>query len=241
MTNVSTQYARITMKKLLFLVLLSYALMANSLPQTIQTQVATVINSNEIQLAHAVPKGMSGIIVHDYGNGLSAITHSLVSQEGAKAKIFAYTDIKHNNIPTIQTAPQSNDRVILGNFYNNALIIAPNARTYTNITKTFKKNWMHPDAYALEFMREGQSAINLESLQKFAQNNQVGLILIVTKESLLILDPISQMFLGKHALSTNNDKAMTPFFARFDQMDVSIFGFSKINHTEYYQAVGALQ
>lgn len=215
--------------------------MANSLPQTIETTVTNVNDNGEIQVATSVPKGMSGIVVHDYGNGLSAITHSVVSQGGSATKVLPYTAIHHENIPTIQTAVKVNDKVILGNFYNNALLIAPNAQTYANITKNLKKTWIHPDAYALEFMREKQSGLTLESLEKFSKANQVGLVLIATKEGLLILDPISKMFLGKQALTLNADKAMTPFFARFDQMDVSVFGFSEINHTEYYQAIEGIK
>lgn len=229
------------MKKLLVLLLATYTLMANNLPQTIETTVTNVNDNGEIQLATSVPKGMSGIVVHDYGNGLSAITHSIISQEGSNAKVLPYTAILHDNIPTIQTAVKVNDKVILGNFYENALLIAPNARTYANITKNLKKTWIHPDAYALEFMKEGQRAITLESLEKFAKTNQVGLVFIVTKDSLLILDPISKMFLGKQPLAGNNEKAMTPFFARFDQMDVSLFEFSKIKHTDYYQAVEGIK
>lgn len=212
--------------------------MANNLPQTIVTKITHIQDNGTIQLSTSVPKGMSGIVVHDYGNGLSAITHSVVSKGDSTAKIVPYTAILHKNIPTIQTAVKVNDTVILGNFYDNALLIAPNARSYANITKSFKKTWIHPDAYALEFMKEGQRAITLESLKKFAQANQVGLVFIVTKDSLLILDPISKVFLTKQALTGNRaDKAMTPFFARFDQMDVSLFEFSKIKYTKYYQAV----
>ncbi|MBU1668814.1 plasminogen-binding N-terminal domain-containing protein [bacterium] len=231
------------MKKLLLLLLLltTYILMANNLPQTIETTVSNVNDNGEIQLATSVPKGMSGIVIHDYGNGLSAITHSIISQGGSTIKVFPYTAIQHENIPTIQTAAKVNDKVILGNFYNNALLIAPNARTYAKITKSLKKTWIHPDTYALAFMREGESAITLESLKKFSMENQVGLVLIVTKDSLLILDPISKVFLAKHPLAGNAEKAMTPFFARFDQMDVSIFGLSKVTHTEYYQAVEGIK
>lgn len=229
------------MKKFLLLLLTSYTLMANNLPHTIETKVSSVTNNGEMHLATAVPKGMSGIVIHNYGNGLSAITHSVISKEGSVATTLPYTAIHHDNIPTIQTAVQANDKVIFGNFYNNAMLIAPNERMYANITKKFDKTWVHPDAYALEFMRAEESDISLASLEKFATANQVGLVLIVTKNSLLILDPISKMFLGKEALPQDTEKAMTPFFARFNQMDVSTFGFSKTTHTEYYQAVEGIK
>jgi len=229
------------MKKFLLLLLATYTLMANNLPQTIKTTVTNVNDNGELQLATSVPKGMSGIVVHNYGNGLSAITHSVISQGGSTTKVLPYTAISHDNIPTIKTAVQVNDKVILGNFYNNALLIAPNARTYANITKSLQKTWIHPDAYALELMNEGETKITLKTLHKFAKANQVGLVFIVTKNSLLILDPISKMLLEKQPFTGDSEKAMSPFFARFDQMDTSIFGLSKVDSTEYYQAVEGIQ
>jgi hypothetical protein len=228
------------MKKIILFVLATYSLMANPLPQRIETSIKS-IQGNSIQLAENVSTGMSGIIVHDYGNGLSAITHSVITTQNGKASILPYTAILHENIPTVKTEAKINDKVILGNFYSNALLIAPDARSYANITKHFHKTWIHPDAYALQFMREERSAISLDSLRKFAMNNQVGLVLIATKTQLLILDPISKKFLGQQAIDGTSTKAMKPFFSRFEYMDISTFGFSKTTLKDYYKAIQDLK
>ena len=228
------------MKKIILFVLTTYSLIANSLPQRIETTIKS-IHGNSIQLAQNVSAGMSGLIVHDYGNGLSAITHSVISTKNGKVKILPYTAILHENIPTVKTEAKVNDKVILGNFYNNALLIAPDARSYSNITKKFNKAWIHPDAYALQFMSEERSEISLESLQKFARNNQVGLVLIATKTELLILDPLSKKFLGQKAIKGTATEAMKPFFSRFEHMDVSTFGFSDIKLKDYYKAIQDLK
>ena len=224
------------MKTILVLLFTSYMLLADALPQRIETSIKSV-NHKQIQLNSSVPAGMSGIVVHNYGNGLIAITHAVVTQGDRKAKIVPYSAISHENIPSVQTEAQANDKVILGNFYNNVLLIAPDAKSYSNITKRFKKIWIHPDAYALDFMKEGLSAISKNSLQKFSEANQVGLVLIATQDKLLILDPISKKFLGQLPLKLQNNKALKPFFSRFEQMDVSLFGFSKVILKEYFQAV----
>jgi len=228
------------MKKIILLVLATYSLMANTLPQRIETTIKS-IHRDTIQLAQNVPAGMSGLIVHDYGNGLSAITHSVISTQNGNAKILPYRAILHENIPTVKTEAKANDKVILGNFYNNALLIAPNEQIYSNITKRFHKTWIHPDAYALQFMSEEASEISLSSLQKFAIKNQIGLVLIATQTELLILDPISKKFLGQKQINETATKAMKPFFSRFEQMDVSNFGFSKIKLKAYYTAIQDLK
>ena len=228
------------MKKIILLVLSTYSLIANTLPQRIETTIKS-IHGNTIQLAQNVSAGMSGLIVHDYGNGLSAITHSVISTKNGNAKILPYTAILHKNIPTVKTEAKINDKVILGNFYNNVLLIAPNERSYSNITKKFNKTWIHPDAYELQFMSEKASEISLNSLQKFAINNQIGLVLIATKNNLLILDPISKKFLGQKAIKPTDSKAMKPFYSRFEHMDVSTFGFSEITLKNYYKAIQDLK
>lgn len=228
------------MKKFLLLLLTSYSLMANALPQSITTTIKSISPNGQITLATSVPKGMSGIVVHDYSNGLTAITNSVITDKNGKATLLPYTAISHENIPNIKTASKVNDKVVLGNFYNNALLIAPNAKTYTNITKKFKKTWVHPDRFALDFMSDSQSAISLDNLEDFAKKNQVGLVLIVTQNSILTLDPISKKFIAKQPFSANVTKPMSPFYARFEQMDTSVFGFSKVIMTDYYKAINSL-
>jgi len=225
------------MKKILLLLLTTYSLIANNLPQRIETTIKSIDKGGNIHLSISVPNGMSGIVVHDYGNGLFAITHSLVTRGNGSATFSPYTAILHTNIPSVKTPVQVNDKVILGAFYKNALLIAPDARSYATITKNFKKTWIHPDAYALDFMGEGESAISKETLNKFAQANQVGLVLIVGRDKIFILDPISKLFIGELPLNIKTAKSINPFFSRFEQVDISAFGFSKVKLVDYYQAI----
>ena len=230
------------MKKILFILLaLSYTLFANALPSTISTTISAVTSNGQVQLSNNTPKGMSGIIIHNYGNGLSAITHAIISKGGNKASIIPYEAIPHENIPNIQTAVTKGDKVVFGNFYENALVIAPNRDVYRKITTTYKKTWIHPDAYALEFMNDGETQLNLDNIRKFAQLNQVGLVLIVDSTQLFILDPVSEQFLGTVPMQVNQANAMAPFYARFKQMDISVFGLSKKEYTPYFQSVAGLK
>jgi len=230
------------MKKNLFIFLaLSYALFADALPTSISTTVSNITSTGEIQLSSSVPKGMSGIIIHNYGNGLSAITHTSISKGAAEASVSNYTAILHENIPSIQTAVAVGDKVIFGNFYNNVLLIAPNQIAYQQITKRFNRTWVHPDAYALEFMKKEESYLTTDSLSNFAKKNQIGLILIVTSNKLRVLDPISKQFIGETELLTNPNSAVTPFYARFEQLNLSTFGFTEKNYTPYFQSVDGLK
>ena len=230
------------MKKILFTLLaLSYMLIANGLPNTITTTIANLNTNGEIQLSNSVPVGMSGIVIHNYGNGLSAISHAVVSQGGSHASLHPYQAILHENIPNIQTEAKVGDKVIFGNFYHNALVIAPNQRAYQAVTQQYQRTWVHPDAYALDFMKEGSKRLNVESLKKFAQLNQVGLVLIVEEKSIRILDPISQQFIGNIATSLPQGEPITPFYARFEEVGSSLFNFASKSYLPYFQSVAGLQ
>ncbi|CAA6813435.1 MAG: Unknown protein [uncultured Sulfurovum sp.] len=231
------------MKKILFLFLLiSYALFADALPKSIQSTVKT-ITDNSIQLTSDIPTGMSGIIMHDYGNGISAITHTTISLGNAKASVEPYTAILHKNIPSIKTEVTVGDKVIFGNFYENALVIAPNQVAYKQITEKFKRTWVHPDALALYFMQEEENALNMELLKRFSKKHQIGLVLVVASKKLLVIDPISKKVIGSTGLNTNPNTAMTPFYARFKQLDLSVFsvGDNDKEYTPYFQSVAGLK
>ena len=229
-------------RKFLFTLLaLSSTLFANALPSTISTTISSIASTGQVQLSSSVPKGMSGIVIHNYGNGLSAITHATISNGGNKASVVPYEAIPHENIPNIQTSITKGDKVVFGNFYENALVIAPNRDIYRKITKTYKKTWIHPDAYALEFMKDGETQLNFDNIKKFSQLNQVGLVLVVAPTQLLILDPISKQFLSSVPMEVSQANAMAPFYARFKQMDISVFGLSKKAYTPYFQSVAGLK
>ncbi len=229
------------MKKIILTLLAtSYLLVAQTLPNTITTTITNISNNGEIKLANSVPKGRSGLIIHNYGNNLSAITHATISN-GSTASVLPYQAILHENIPNVKTNVAVGDKVVFGNFYENALLIAPNQEVYKNITKTYRKTWIHPDRFALNLMKDEERSLTLENIKKFAQLNQIGLVLIVVPNRVLILDPISKNFLGAFALQTDRKNTMSPFYARFEQMDTSTFGFSKKDYPPYYQAVAGLK
>ena len=230
------------MNKLLLLVLTTLSLIASNLPQSTETTIQTVKKNGVVQLTKNIQKGMSGIVIHDYGNGLSAITHTVISQGEGQATIKSYEILRHTKLPSIKTALKQGDKVIFGNLYHNALLIAPDRQSYSSITKSIKKTWIHPDTYAMYLIKNDEIALSLENLKQFAMKNQVGLIAIVTKDSLLTLDPISGVYLTKQPLNLTVAKTQSPFYARFKQISNDIFSAEDTRKfSEYYKGVGQLK
>lgn len=228
------------MKKIVFFILFSsLSLWADGLPNSIQTSVQKVSNGN-IELSSNVPAGMSGIVIHNYGNGLQAITHDCVSVGANQAKASAHNAISHKNIPSIQTTIKEGDTIVFGRFYQNALIIAPNQITYQQVAQKFNRTWTHPDIFAIEFMDSSETTLTMDVLNEFAEKHQIGLVLVVTNNQLLIIDPLSKTLLGKGAFNANTAEVVTPFYARFEPVNTSMFSLDK-KYVPYFQSVSGLK
>jgi len=228
------------MRKLALIALVSLPLFAGFFPSTVNTSVTSVDKDN-ITLKSAFPvSGMSGIVIHNYGNGLEAVTAyiSQTSAKDGKAKVIDRDIIHHEELPTINTAVAPGDRVIGGYLYHTVLLLAPDADTYARITSSEHKLWVHPDHYALFLSKEGEARPTRENLKAFAKEYQVGLIYIVRNGSAVLLDPISGKIVGEKALTGLPSQAQSPFYMRFDQIESG--WFSKSDHGNYYKIMESI-
>jgi hypothetical protein len=227
------------MRKIAFMVLAALPLFAGFFPPTVQTSISNVAGKN-VSLRSALPvPGMSGIVIHNYGNNLQAITRTLMQTSPGKAKLLENDTIIHDELPTIKTAVRAGDKVIGGYLYNNVLLLAPDANTYARVTSSANKQWVHPDLYALFLSQEGEASPSRENLAVFAKKYQVGLIYIIKKNSAVLLDPISGQIVGKKSESGIPSKAQYPFYMRFDEIKTGWFSKGS-KKGSYYNMVESL-
>lgn len=227
------------MHKIALITLLSLPLFSGFFPQTVHTSVKSV-KENTITLNKKFPaNGMSGVVIHNYGNDLTAIT-SRITQTSAEGSVsLLSTDIMHHEeLPTIKTAVGPKDKVIGGYLYNNVLLLAPDADTYAKITSTHKKEWIHPDLFALYLSVEGEERPTKENLAHFAKEYQVGLIYIVRKNSAVLLDPISGKIISQKSMTGLPKKGTFPFYMRFKSLDSGWFGGAAKG--DYYNTMESL-
>ena len=214
-----------SMYKIALFTLFSLPLFAGFFPQTVHTSVKSV-KGNAITLKSKFPlNGMSGVIVHNYGNGLTAITSRMaqVSSNGESSLLSADV-IHHDELPTINTPVTAGDKVIGGYLYNNILLLAPDADTYGKITSTHNKKWIHPDLFALYLSVQGDDRPTKENLANFAKKFQIGLIYIVRRNAAVLLDPISGKMVGQKSISDLPKEGKFPFYMRFKELDSGWFG-----------------
>lgn len=227
------------MLKIALMALATLPLFAGFFPSTVQTSISAV-EKNNISLRSILPvNNMSGVVIHNYGNEFEAIVSYLIQTSPEGTGILIDTDmIHHDELPTIKTAVSPGDKVIGGYLYNNVLLLAPDANTYSKIIASHSKKWIHPDLYAIFLSKEGEAVPTRENLAAFAKTHQVGLIYIVRNGSAVLLDPISSKIVGKKTLSGLPAEAQYPFFMRFDQIDTG--WFSKSGKGNYYKMMESL-
>ena len=213
------------MRKIALVALLCLPLFAGFFPKTVHTSVKSVDN-NTITLNKKFPiNGMSGVVIHNYGNDLTAITSRIAQTSSDGSVSLVTTDILHHEeLPTIKTAVSPKDKVIGGYLYNNVLLLAPDADTYAKIVSSHNKKWIHPDLFALYLSVQGEEQPTKENLARFAKKYQVGLIYIVRKDSAVLLDPISGKIISKKSMSNLPAEGAFPFYMRFEQIDSGWFG-----------------
>jgi hypothetical protein len=203
---------------------LSIALMADFFPKTINTTISTVENDT-VTLKSKLPLGVSGVVVHGYGGNLESIT-AIIEQtsNGNEAKIIGKDLVSHKNLPVPKTKIETGDKVIGGYLYNNVLVLAPNADIYNQIISTYDKNWVHPDQFALFLSTNKEPAPTKNNLKKFAKEYQVGLILIVKKDTLVLYDPLSEKVVSSKTFNSNTTYVQAPFYMRLEKIKTGLFG-----------------
>ena len=219
------------MYKIVLLSLLSMPIFAGFFPNTVHTSVKS-INGNTITLNSTMPKGMSGVVVHSYTNELQAISSRILRVSANKARLIDNDIINHDKLPSINTKVSVKDKVIGGYLYNNILVLAPNSKIYKNITANSRKNWIHPDLFAVYLSSNGEQKVTKANLADFAQKYQVGLIYIVRRNSAVLLDPLSGAIVGQKSMSSLPSQGQFPFYMRFQELESGWFG-SKATGTYY--------
>jgi len=227
-------------KKFCLLLLIgTFPLLAGFFPPTVHSTVQNV-DGNRITLSKALPvNGMSGVVIHNFGKGLQAITAVLTQTAPGQATIRKGDLLNHRGLPTPKSVAVPGDKVIGGYLYNNVLVLAPNAETYSKITRGGGRFWIHPDLYAAFLAREGDSTPDASNLAKFAREAQVGLVYVVQKSRAILFDPVSGHIVGQKAFQPVGTATKYPFYNRFSKISGGLFGGS--GEGDYYQSVGAIR
>jgi len=222
------------MRKSIIAILTAIPLLGGFFPPTVNSTI-TSVNGNEATLSKAFPvNGMSGIVIHKFGNSNQAISSIVVQTSANRVRLIKDDMLRDNKLPKPKVSASVGDRVIGGYLYNNVLVIAPNAQTYQKVISSTHRHWIHPDIYAGFLAREGESTPTLDNLSKFAREAQVGLVYIVLRDRAILIDLLSKRVINTQAFTPIGSDTKYPFYMRFKNFKSGLFSSSSGN---YYKMV----
>jgi len=225
------------MRKSLIAIFTAIPLLGGFFPPTVNSSI-TSVNGNGATISKSFPlNGMSGIVIHNFGNSNQAISSIAIQTSANQVKLIKDDMLGDNKLPKPRIMATKGDRVIGGYLYNNVLVIAPNAQTYQKVVSSASKHWIHPDIYAGFMAREGDSTPTLNNLSQFAHEAQVGLIYIVMKNKAVLLDPISKRVINTQPFTPVGNDIKYPFYMRFKNFKAGLFS----NGGNYYKMVEGIR
>ncbi|WQX14197.1 plasminogen-binding protein PgbA [Helicobacter pylori] len=194
--------------------------------------------------AHDLQVGEFGFVVtklSDYEIVNSEVVIIAVENGVATAKFRAFESMKQRHLPTPRMVARKGDLVYFRQFNNQAFLIAPNDELYEQIRATNTDiNFISSDLL-VTFLNGFDPKI--ANLRKACNVYSVGVIYIVTTNTLNILSCESFKILEKRELDTSGvTKTSTPFFSRVEGIDAGTLGklFSGSQSKNYFAYYDAL-
>ncbi|WQS94105.1 plasminogen-binding N-terminal domain-containing protein [Helicobacter pylori] len=194
--------------------------------------------------AHDLKVGEFGFVMSklsDYEVINSEVIIIAVENGVATAKFRAFDSMKQSHLPTPRIVAKKGDLIYFRQFNNQAFLIAPNDVLYEQIKATNTDiNFISSDLL-VTFLNGFDP--KMTNLRKACNIYSVGVIYIVTTNTLNILNCESFEILEKRALDTSGvAKTSTPFFSRVEGIDAGTLGklFSGSKSKNYFAYYDAL-
>ncbi len=194
--------------------------------------------------AHDLKVGEFGFVVtklSDYEIVNSEVVIIAVENGVATAKFRAFESMKQSHLPTPRMVARKGDLVYFRQFNNQAFLIAPNDEIYEQIRATNTDITFISSDLLVTFLNGFDPKI--ANLRKACNVYSVGVIYIVTTNTLNILNCESFEILEKRELDTSGvTKTSTPFFSRVEGIDAGTLGklFSGSQSKNYFAYYDAL-
>lgn len=194
--------------------------------KTITSTISQVDDKKEVIFFNAANAivGQSGIAIKQIDSHnliVAQIEVQSVESSNIQASFKEFKSISQKYLPTPRLKPEVGDKVILGQFYNKSIIIAPDANSYNKVLNTSKNiEFLHIDLFAAMLASDGINDPKYKHFKHFCNTYSVGLLHIVASNGLNVLDCQSFHILESNPLEIS-DKSDTqaPFFSRIAKIE----------------------
>lgn len=199
---------------------------------------AYINDSEEIKL------NSSGVVIQNFENSKSIIARATVieKKEGlAKLELSVFSALEQSALPLPNSTPKIGDEVILNFLYDRALLIAPNEKSYKEITSNLNEFYFtHIDIFGAELIKNNSAAPKISDFRKFCSNNATGIVIFALKDRLVFADCQDFKILKTQNLE-QSDETQRPFYSNIQayrdgifNFNLNIFGKSKNKMEDFY-------
>jgi hypothetical protein len=217
------------MKQILFLLLGITFIFGFDLKPT-KTTILEVNNQKAIVDLGDLKIGQSGIVVHQFENNKKIIlNNAIVTNTNEKNSTISFLNeevILQNAIPSSNLTPQKDDSFIVNHLYDTTLLVAPNFEVNKKVKTIFYNlKYIETDTLAGFLKINNMPVPDLKIFQRFAKENNIGLILFIVKNNLHILDTLSLKILDSFPITYKDRSSSLPFYTNVEGIETGVFNF----------------
>lgn len=171
--------------------------------------------------------GESGLVIRELGDFRTIIANATITKvEESKCSVefSEFVGLVQEALPRVKEKPAIGDKIIFKTINKRALAIAPNLKSYEEITNKSDISFIHPDIFATYLESESNPSPTKESFAKFCNAYSIGLIYFAIDRE-YIVDCFSFKVLETNELEIKKEDEIKPFYSRAGELKASIFSF----------------
>jgi len=199
---------------------------------------ATIKDSKDIVI------GSSGIVIRNFGDKTSSIIARVdvidKNDDQATLQFHTYIALKQTALPIPGVTPKVGDSVVLNYLYDRALIVAPNYKIYSEITKHFKNiTFVHPDIMGAYLAEHSRPNPDRKLFKTMCRDNVASLIFFALNDEAIFVD-CNNFKVVKKLKGGRVRQAQLPFYTRVKGIDTSWLNFSSSkmsSYSNYYKSL----
>lgn len=153
------------------------------------------------------------LIIKDIGNNSIIVARAnfiSFEENTLKLELYTFSDLKQDALPLPILAPQIGDRVMINNYIDHTLLIAPNKESYEYITKTYNNfRYFDINVFAASLYSKSLIIPSRNDLRNFCKTWAIGSIMFAHDNKIKLyecssLNKISEFEIGISNLENEN-------------------------------------
>lgn len=152
----------------------------------------------------------------------------------AKFELYTFSDLKQSALPIPVIMPSVDDDVILNNFIDKTILIAPNKEKYENTMIRYNNfDFINPNILAAKIYKDSQLLPTRNDFRDFCKTWAIGSVMIVLKDRISLYECSSLKLITDLEINIDNNSVENLNF----YSDVAKNLGEKINYFDYYTKI----